>query len=205
MIWCKERVRPSKAETEDGHQVRMRTSTDLILFRVLLCSEEEMQRRPPPYPSLLSFTVLHQDLCSSMLLQFYVRRQLDTQLFSFLGDHSTIWDALLYSDVTITILTVCTYWAQMVCCSGPKASHAQIRGGSLHHKLMKLSVSVSVRVIDNNQISLLPGNTQSVRQAHIKSQKPTGCVASSARSVPRKVLAVHIMPNGSLRIQRGSC
>ena len=81
----------------------------------------------------------------------------------------------------------------MVCCSGPKASHAQIRGGSLHHKLMKLSVSVSVRVIDNNQISLLPGNTQSVRQAHIKSQKPTGCVASSARSVPRKVLTKLIL------------
>ena len=203
MIWCKERVRPSKAETEDGHQVRMRTSTDLILFRVLLCSEEEMQRRPPPYPSLLSFTVLHQDLCSSMLLQFYVRRQLDTQLFSFLGDHSTIWDALLYSDVTITILTVCTYWAQMVCCSGPKASHAQIRGGSLHHKLMKLSVSVQLEITSSS--SVLPCNTKSVRQAHIKSLKLTGCVASSARSVPRKVLAVHIMPNGSLRIQRGSC
>ena len=45
----------SGAEIEDGWQVRMRPSDSSDLISYALCSEEEkMQRRPPPYPRLVS-------------------------------------------------------------------------------------------------------------------------------------------------------
>jgi len=61
----------------------------------------------------------------------------------------------------------------------------------IDHKLIQLSVSVQLEITSSS--SVLPGNTKSVRQAHIKSLKLTGCVASSARSVPRKVLTKLIL------------